>query len=218
MTGWQAHKIEEANNENPADQGDNLLFTDDHPLPFLGEITAGLDIDLSQISGNADFVNVTVSQLVDCQNAGVVIGSDSSPTNGNVFSTINFNNITQGYILNSSNYVKGETCFEVCLEVVGGGCSLEKCGVFRIQDNCPFCYTAGSEPSFKIAPNPVTDYLYLSASDESLSLSIIDMSGRMIYNGPFTKVVDMSSWNTGFYFARYYDNKGERKVEKFYKH
>lgn len=211
--------IEQANNEATSDQGDNLLFTNDHPFPSLGELTAGVDLDLSGISSNATHISVSLRQLNDCTENGTSLYSQTWSTNGNLPSTLNFNQLTQGYFIMGQGYVKGATCFEICIEVGDGSCSVQKCGTFTIEDNCPFCFRAPTTANvtFTIAPNPVSDYLYIRASDESLSFSITDISGRQVYNGPFTQNLNVGGWNTGFYFARYFDQQGNSHVEKFFK-
>lgn len=71
----------------------------------------------------------------------------------------------------------------------------------------------------QIAPNPVKDFLKLKTNENVVpkSVSIIDSSGRMVYNQTIAeKIMDVSSLQKGIYFVKIETNKGTitKKIQK----
>jgi hypothetical protein len=63
----------------------------------------------------------------------------------------------------------------------------------------------------QIAPNPVKDFLQLKTNENLVpkSVSIVDSSGRIVYNQTDPeKIMDVSSLQRGIYFVKIETNKG----------
>ncbi|HPS12936.1 MAG TPA: T9SS type A sorting domain-containing protein, partial [Prolixibacteraceae bacterium] len=70
--------------------------------------------------------------------------------------------------------------------------------------------------NFKIYPVPVTDYLYFTSNEQSLSIHITDISGKLILN--FDKIdvrggIQIQSLSKGYYFLEAKGNTTNEKVK-----
>ncbi len=78
-------------------------------------------------------------------------------------------------------------------------------------DNITLAETLGTAlfetADFKIYPNPATDILTIASEADIYSVSIYDVSGRMVFSGE-RNVVDVSALNQGVYILNIFTNEG----------
>ncbi len=60
------------------------------------------------------------------------------------------------------------------------------------------------EPTIEAYPNPMGDYIYVNSKyiDKSSTISIMDMSGKVLISKPFSDKVDVSSLKNGLYILK----------------
>ncbi|MGC9344960.1 MAG: T9SS type A sorting domain-containing protein, partial [Bacteroidales bacterium] len=71
-----------------------------------------------------------------------------------------------------------------------------------------------------VYPNPVKDILFFSNEDGIRNISILDMSGRMVYNRNIAQdraEVNLENLNKGIYLVEIVDNKNNTRIEKIVK-
>lgn len=70
----------------------------------------------------------------------------------------------------------------------------------------------------KVYPNPTSDYLYITSDLEIKDIQISDLNGRIITNLDFQdNKIDLTSLQTGIYFAKISDLNGKITTEKIIK-
>ena len=75
---------------------------------------------------------------------------------------------------------------------------------------------------FEIFPNPTKDLLVIEVSDlANYNLLVLDATGRVVFNAPNetieTKVIDLSTFQSGIYFLKIYDDQGNYNVKSVLK-
>ena len=76
----------------------------------------------------------------------------------------------------------------------------------------------GNNTSFvKVFPNPAKDVLSIISAENITTLSIADLNGRVLYHKPFSKKVDVSSFEKGMYFITCIAESGKKSSLSFIK-
>ncbi|MCW3072336.1 MAG: hypothetical protein JWO44_2226 [Bacteroidetes bacterium] len=78
---------------------------------------------------------------------------------------------------------------------------------------------ASDEPALSVYPNPSTNGIYTlnTAVDESYTIRVVDISGRIVYelNGNEQQItLDLSDYTPGFYSLVYTNANGRKRVKK----
>ncbi len=78
--------------------------------------------------------------------------------------------------------------------------------VMYMDDYIPFAginTASNSKLEVSILPNPSSDFIEITTSTNNNSISIIDISGKKVYNNIFSNKlkIDVQNWSTGIYFV-----------------
>lgn len=103
------------------------------------------------------------------------------------------------------------------LKVDSFGCLVPGCQLMDYTDK-----KVVQNRSFKIFPNPVSDYLaFYNPTDQKLRISIIDLKGTVLYKfiscSKETKIIDLCNYPVGSYFIQSTSNNKFNWTEKFVK-
>jgi hypothetical protein len=68
-------------------------------------------------------------------------------------------------------------------------------------------------PEVNIYPNPANDYFVIDSGDAiPVYVEVMDMTGKMVFNGSQIRQVDVNNWTNGIYFVRmYFENEIQTK-------
>jgi hypothetical protein len=68
-------------------------------------------------------------------------------------------------------------------------------------------------PDVNLYPNPANDYFVIDSGDAiPVYVEVMDMTGKMVFNGSQIRQVDVNNWTNGIYFVRmYFENEIQTK-------
>ena len=75
----------------------------------------------------------------------------------------------------------------------------------------------GLSSRISIYPNPVSDILNISVLDANIDIkntTVINLTGKVVYKGSFSNIVDVSSFSTGIYLLRLETEEGKILTKK----
>ena len=91
--------------------------------------------------------------------------------------------------------------------------------VFRIEEAAPPSATEEITNSLlaKVFPNPTDDFLILESYTNDISqIQMYDASGQKMIQSSFTKKLDVSELNSGFYILELVRNSGDKLTSKIF--
>jgi bacillolysin len=88
----------------------------------------------------------------------------------------------------------------------------------RIRNNSPSSSLNNElpelEPGVVIYPNPVSELLKMSGNTKDVTISIVNISGEVIYKGRAVDQMDISHWSSGLYLATMSNGQRIRFIKK----
>ncbi len=187
---------------------DGNLLDNVHPsdgdLMQLGELTCGSYLSEELSTNNLWRFRQRLEKLPTCNSeisGSVLFESDEIVTDagavnpGYIPLVVNFNSLTNGYFLTSTDYTKGETCFKYSVRAyyAGNSNTPDECfirsnsAIFQIADDCLYCMTVED-----VTPEIASDIGLTSTTLNTSRLDLRDEAEFLIYPNPVQDILYVS--------------------------